>query len=259
MTKPLKLYWSSGLKNGKKNFGDWLSPVLCEAVSGRKVVYAKLHHCDVVAVGSILQRLKNHFWTHRVHVWGSGLIEEVTPFNTRHHIHAVRGRLTAGTLLNRKIESLGDPGLLCDILLQKPICDKIYRVGIVPHYKDQHSLEIKEFAKQSGITVIDIFSETIDFIEQVSRCEYLLSSSLHGLIVADALKIPNGWIKLSQKVRGNDFKFADYYSVFGLENVRPLPFCATTTAEEAIRWCENYHRPDLDQIKKQLYNCFPLL
>lgn len=257
MTKPLKLYWSSGLKNGKKNFGDWLSPVLCEAVSGQKVVYAKPSCCDVVAIGSIMHRLKNHFWTHRVHVWGSGLIEKIPPFNSRHYIHAVRGKYTAATLRNCTVTALGDPGLLCDILLPKPIQGKIYRVGVIPHYKDQKNPAIKEFAKQSGVTTIDIFSETLDFIEQVSRCEYIVSSSLHGLIVADALNIPNGWIKLSEKVRGNDFKFADYYSVFNLEKIKPLPFSSASTTASVEQWCADYQRPGLDQIKNQLHNSFP--
>ena len=257
MNKPLKLYWSSGLKNGKKNFGDWLSPALCEAVSGRKIQYAKPRQCDLVAVGSILHRLKNHFWTHRVHVWGSGLIEERTPFSTPHYIHAVRGKLTASTIRNRHVEALGDPGLLSDILLPERKIAKKFRIGVVPHYVDQQHPAIIEFLKQPGVTFIDIFSETIDFLEQVAQCEIILSSSLHGLIIADALQIPNGWLKLSQRVRGNDYKFADYYSVFGLEEMKPYPFSATTTITDLNNLVETYSRPGLDQIKQQLYEAFP--
>ncbi|AJF06878.1 polysaccharide pyruvyl transferase family protein [Geoalkalibacter subterraneus] len=257
MTKPLKLYWSSGLKNGKKNFGDWLSPVLCEAISGREVVYAKPRHCDLVAVGSILQRLKNHFWSHRVHVWGSGLIEQVPSFSTPHFIHAVRGKLTASTLRNRTVDTLGDPGLLCDILLPEKHPHKKFRIGVVPHYKDQGHSAVAEFAKQPGVCVIDILSETDEFLNQVSRCEHILSSSLHGLIVADALEIPNGWIKISNGVRGNDFKFSDYYSIFGLESPNPFPFCNTTTVHEVEKWCLEYHRPGLREIKQRLHDAFP--
>ncbi len=257
MKKPLKLYWSSGLKNGKKNFGDWLSPMLCEAISGRKVEYAKPRRCDLVAVGSILQRLKNHFWTHRVHVWGSGLIEEQSPFKTPHTIHALRGKLTAATLSNCEVPVLGDPGLLSDILLPQRCTEKKYRVGIVPHYVDQERPEVIEFLKQPGVTFIDIFSDTIDFLQQIDQCELILSSSLHGLIIADALQIPNGWLKLSQRVRGNDYKFADYYSVFGLKEMKPYPFSTTTTITDLNNLVETYSRPGLDQIKQQLYESFP--
>ncbi len=257
MTQPLKLYWSSGLKNGRKNFGDWLSPVLCEAISGREVVYAKHNKCDLVAVGSILQRLKNHFWTHRVDIWGSGLIEKQSTFRSPHTFHAVRGELTAATLKNHVVSTLGDPGLLSDMLLPPGQRDKLFRVGIVPHYTDQKLPVVDEFLKQSGVTFIDIFSETVDFLEQAARCECILSSSLHGLIVADALEIPNGWIKLSDRVRGNDFKFFDYYSVFGFKEMKPFPFTPTSTCQDVESWCADYARPMLDDIKKQLYAAFP--
>lgn len=255
----IKLYWSAGLKNGRKNFGDWLSPILCEVVSGRKVEYAKLSKCDMVAVGSILHRLKNNFWTHRVHVWGSGLIEQRAPFRSPHTFNAVRGKLTASALKNHTVTVLGDPGLLSDLLLPSGRRDKLYRVGVIPHYNDQKSPVVEEFLKQTGVTFIDIFSETVDFLEQVARCEFIVSSSLHGLIVADALEIPNAWIKLSNLVRGNDFKFADYYSVFDMENVTPMPFGKDTSPADVEAWCCGYNRQGLPQIKSDLYNAFPFL
>ncbi|WP_321531213.1 polysaccharide pyruvyl transferase family protein [uncultured Desulfuromonas sp.] len=257
MQKPLKVYWSSGLKHGKKNFGDWLSPVLCEAISGRKVEYAKPNQCDLVAVGSILHRLKNHFWSHRVHVWGSGLIQEQAAFSSPHNFDAVRGKHTAALIKNQPINALGDPGLLSDMLLVEKNHPKRYRVGIVPHYVDQKHPAVIEFLKQSGVSFIDIFSETMDFLEQVARCEFILSSSLHGLIIADALNIPNAWIKLSERVRGNDFKFADYYSVFGLETMQPCPFDEQTSVDDLANLRDQYQRPGIDSIKKQLYEAFP--
>ena len=255
--KPIKLYWSSSLKNGKKNFGDWLSPVLCEHLSGRPVVYAKLNKCDMIGIGSILHRLKNHFWTHHVHIWGSGLIEEQRPFSSPHTFHAVRGKLSAAKIKNQEIKALGDPGLLSHLLLPERCGAKHVRVGIIPHYVDRKNPVVLEFSKRSGVACIDVFAETLDFITQVNRCEFILSSSLHGLIIADALGIPNGWIKPSPHVRGNDFKFADYYSVFGLDNMAPLPFGIHTTVRNVEDWCADYQRPDLETIKLDLYNSFP--
>lgn len=255
--KSIKLYWWNKLENEKKNFGDWLSPVLCEAISGRRVEYAEPHNCDLVALGSILHRLKNHFWTHRVHVWGSGLIEERPAFRSPHTFNAVRGKLTAAALKNHTVKTFGDPGLLSDMLLPSNQYEKLYRVGIIPHYADQNLPIVAEFAKQTGVTFIDIFSETLDFLKQVASCDFIISSSLHGLIIADALGVPNGWIKLSNKIRGDDFKFADYYSVFGFKEVSPLPLTPESTTADVEQWCEDYARSGLDELKKELYAAFP--
>lgn len=259
MKNELKLYWSSALKNGRKNFGDWLSPVLCEALSGKKIVYAGLNQCDLVAIGSILARVKNHFWTRTVDIWGTGLIQEKAAFKCRHRIHAVRGWRTAELITNRSIQVAGDPGLLCDLLLPSGLAGrKQYAVGIIPHYADQKNPLINEFILANpGVHRIEIFSGTQDFIRQVAACEVVLSSSLHGLTTADALGVPNGWIRVSDKVRGADFKFKDYYSIFDMDNPIPFPLAAGTRQKDVLRLTESYSRPGLAQIKSGLMRSFP--
>lgn len=255
--KPIKLYWTRGEKDGGKNFGDWLSPKLCEAISGKSVQYAPAKKCDMIAIGSILQRLRNHFWSHKVHVWGTGFIEEKGKCRLPHYVHAVRGQLTAATISNKSNLTLGDPGLLCGILLPDRKIEKKFSVGIIPHYVDYTNPIVIEFCKQANTTLIDVFSDTTDFITQVAQCEVILSSSLHGLITADALDIPNAWIKLSDKVRGNDFKFADYYSIFDLNSLQPFPLLADTKISALTTIRDSYHRPSIEQIKKDLYDSFP--
>lgn len=50
----------------------------------------------------------------------------------------------------------------------------------------------------------------------------VVSSSLHGLIVADAYGIPSKWIKVSDKIYGDDFKYGDYYQSIGVKEEKPL-------------------------------------
>lgn len=49
-----------------------------------------------------------------------------------------------------------------------------------------------------------------DFVNQLCSCEYIFSSSLHGLIIADAYNIPNKRAIFGNKLIGGDFKFNDY-------------------------------------------------
>jgi pyruvyltransferase len=52
----------------------------------------------------------------------------------------------------------------------------------------------------------------LHFINELASCDYILSSSLHGLILSDAYGIPNKWISISNNLSGREFKFKDYYS-----------------------------------------------
>ena len=261
----IKLYWwrGKGVNNSElRNFGDWLSPLLCEALSGKKVIFAKPRHCHLIAIGSLLKKLNKTdlwFFKRKVAVWGTGSIGEPGTYATHHHYHAVRGKLSLG-----KIDSptasvvLGDPGLLCESLWSGNIRQKEFAVGLIPHYVDLAHPLIKELNKSSKhFTLINVYDHPIKVIEQIARCEIVLSSSLHGLIIADALQIPNAWIKLSDSVGPNDFKFYDYYSIYDITNIKPFPLSANDTSDSLAVIHESYQRPGLEQLKKGLLKAFP--
>ncbi len=253
--QPLKLYWS----RSKPNFGDWLSPAICEAVSGRPIEYVEPNGCDLVAIGSILHRVKNGWWNRRVQVWGSGFIEDVVPQQGKHIYHAVRGHKTAERLKGVEVQALGDPGLLCDLLVPNyQSIPKKYPLGLVPHYQDkEHPAVAACAARHPGTKVLDVFSDLRPLLREFAACEMILSSSLHGLIVADALGIPNAWIKLSGELRGGDFKFQDYYSVFGINAPSALDLNAGLSADALAEVARRYERPGLEQIKRGLRASFP--
>ena len=254
---PLKLYWSSGLKNGRKNFGDWLSPLLVEALSGREVIHAPPNRCDMTAAGSILQRVKHHWWNRPIHVWGSGFIEPGPSLRARHHYHAVRGKETAALIPGANIQALGDPGLLVERLLPSfGSVPKRTSLGLIPHYKDQLDPAVAEFMRRMPeARILNILGEPEDFLRDLATCQFVLSSSLHGLIAADAFRIPNAWIELSDKVRGARFKFRDYYSVFGL-TASPLQL-PTITHDRIEELAAQYTRPGLRDIQQKLEAAFP--
>ena len=254
MPDTIKLHYSSS----KTNWGDQLSPVICQLLSGCEIQYGKISNCDMIAIGSILSRAKEHFFAKRIHVWGSGFIEPVPKHKTRHYIHAVRGRKSAQLLTNADVKVFGDPGLLCDQLIpnHKDIA-KQHQIGIVPHYSErQHPDVISFLEKCPEIKFIDIFSGITAFLEQLATCEFILSSSLHGLIAADALGIANCRFKLGQKIVGGDFKFEDYYSIYNIA----VPTSITLdvfSAKLIDQIVTGYRRPEIDIIKQSLIDAFP--
>lgn len=253
--RTLKLYWS----RSKPNFGDAMSPILCERLAGCPVVYAERRRCDLVAIGSLMGRFRECLFHPRVHVWGTGFIEEQPPRKSRFYYHALRGRHSARIVRSLELDVFGDPGLLADMLWPEfKIIAKSHRVGIVPHYEDREDPQVEAMAARlPHSVVIDVFRDVKDVLRQIAGCECILSSSLHGLVVADAFGVPNAWIKMSNKVRGNDFKFRDYYSVFGLDaNVSPTsPERIDTPALDRI--VETYGRPGLAEVKRKLVEAFP--
>ncbi|MGI6539152.1 MAG: polysaccharide pyruvyl transferase family protein [Caldicoprobacterales bacterium] len=86
---------------------------------------------------------------------------------------------------------LADPGLLASKLLSERR-QKKYSVGIIPHFSQQQE-EI--FAKLNrhyqNSTIIDITKPPLEVIDNIASCEYIISSSLHGLVFADSLLIPS--------------------------------------------------------------------
>ena len=128
---------------------------------------------------------------------------------------------------------------------------------MVPHYKDQANPVVGGFlARQPRATFVDVLDEPVAVLRRIAQCEAILSSSLHGLAVADALAVPNAWVRLSDLVRGGDFKFHDYYSVFGIVPT-PFPFHAGTTLAELEEMVAGYQRPGLARIQADLQAAFP--
>lgn len=236
-----------------------MSPLVCERLAGCPVVFASKRRCDLVAIGSLLDRFRERLLHPQVHVWGTGFIESRPARKSRFHYHAVRGKYSAQMLQGPTVETFGDPGLLADLLspeLSK--APKQHRVGLVPHYEDRTDPRVQTLANAlPSCTVIDVFDEVTDVLRRIAGCECVLSSSLHGLIVADAFGVPNAWIKLSEKIRGEDFKFRDYYSIYDLDrNLYPLSPEEITPKKVTTIW-DAYKRPGLDRIKHNLIRAFP--
>lgn len=224
----IPLYWCAG-----SNWGDALSPVLVQLLSRKRVTHSPSAHSErLLAVGSILDSA-NEF----AEVWGSGFVRENSVIQgIPRRVHSVRGPKSRERLQEMAIacpQIYGDPALLAPFFFAP--AERTDTIGVIPHYIDKDAPWIQQVRSEPQIKVIDVELETHAFIREVTSCSAILSSSLHGLICADAYEIPNLWIKLSEKVIGGRFKFEDYRLAVGSVELQPAIAKASTSAKELSR------------------------
>lgn len=266
----IKLYWCRGKGRddpGQRNFGDYLSPLIVEMAARKPVEYAPIHKADMMAIGSIMnreQKAKRFLVPRCLHVWGSGTDAPERAYSARHHYHAVRGRLTREQIEggeSRQGVALGDPGLLADRWWEgRPKPAKRFALGFIPHYVDQTAPIVEQVGVLPGVKVIDVYWPVEEVLKAIQECHLIVSSSMHGLIVSDAFGVPNRRIAISRGMI-SDYKFADYYSAFGIAEpacLTPEDFLASATRgfEALVGECE---RPGIEGIKDNLLAVFPSL
>lgn len=238
-----------------KNWGDALNPVLIHHLSGlhpfliRRYTINPKNEPIYTVIGSYLQAplltttvLKNTI------IWGTGFLDGSGRLRgIPKKICAVRGPLSRENIRKTGLkcpEVYGDPALLYP-RIYKPKITKKYKLGIVPHYKDKANSLLETFKNIPDITIIDIEGPVNSVVDQISGCKYIASSSLHGIIAADAYGVPSSWIKLSDNVLGEGFKFRDYFGSVGRAETEPLIINTETTADDLYDTFYHY-RIDID-------------
>jgi len=199
------------------NFGDLLSPWLVGRLSERPVVLAPHRGPSYVAVGSVVTRARRGSV-----VWGSGSFgsERRSLFSSGASYRAVRGPLTRSRLLDVGIDCprvYGDPALLMPLWFW-PDVEQKHDVGVVIRHSEH---QWRETATDPSVVVIDFASHDIEEVTaQILSCRRIISSSLHGLVIADAYGIPNAWLGAERTVggsrpNGGEFKYHDYFASVG--------------------------------------------
>ncbi|WP_395698682.1 polysaccharide pyruvyl transferase family protein [Methylocella sp.] len=279
------------------NLGDALSAVLVAVLSGKPVRRAAFDRPEdrLAAVGTIGQNFREG----EIHFWGTGLDAARHPVHgakepfglapdTKIVAHAVRGRFTG-----RALEAAGvaDPGVYGDpvLLLPKivpPEAEKTRELGIILHISELEQATatggVKEIFKRYRIPP-ELEDEAIlvntytaaNFpamkakIREIQSCRRILSTSLHGIVLAEIYGIPCAWfatypgglmrLPVEDPAAKIDHRFRDFYSGVGASHVlayaqdrgQPTDFAAAMTAIDR-EW-----RP-LAYDGRALYDAFPL-
>jgi pyruvyltransferase len=192
-------YWCKCAHN--RNFGDVLGPYLLEKFSNKTAVYSAASASQIVVCGSIVEHLPDGY---AGIVAGIGCANSTTRKDLSNaDVRALRGPLTAQRT-NVRDAILADPGLLVSDLIERQ--EKSFKVGFIGHYADRTNTFL---GKQ-----INIKWPIEKVVREADKCESIITSSLHGLILADSLGIKRKWVKYP-KVQGGGFKFKDYGASIG--------------------------------------------
>lgn len=244
------IWWESN------NWGDALNPVLIRHLSGRTAFRMWEYAINLknepiyTVIGSILDWpiFNNREILKNTVIWGTGFMKESGRLSNKpRKICAVRGPLTRDNLLKSGVECpevYGDPALLYP-MFYKPDIQKRYRLGIIAHHFDKESRILQNFSDDPEIRIIDIEGPITGVVDQICSCHSVASSSLHGIIAADAYNIPSQYIKLSESVGGKGFKFRDYFASVGRTETEPLTVTEKTTVDDILGGFSHY-RADLD-------------
>jgi hypothetical protein len=200
----IRAWWSRGPKPG--NLGDMLTPVVLEGL-GHRVKWTPRAGAELLAIGSVVR-----FAEAGQTVWGSGAMWVNDRPSPKARYLAVRGPLTRDAVLRAGGECpevYGDPALLLPLVHNTPV-EPVHDLGVVPHYVDP--------APEGDWAVISPLSgDPLSVVDQIRQCRAIVSSSLHGIIVAHAYGIPAAWVRLGNRLDGDDTKFRDYAASVGVE------------------------------------------
>lgn len=259
------------------NAGDLMNVDIVELLGNCSVVRSKTYCAEMTAIGGALvglqysEKMLNRIIQHliklvygkrEIYIWGSGFLHNYNDrsfYRSNLKVCALRGRKTQELLkeLTGKWYDvpLADAGLLIDLLYANN-SEKKFKIGLIPHMWHQNEKAVIEMLNIDGVHLIDIRRTPREVAEEIVQCETILSSSLHGLIFADAYHIPNMHFLGEKQLRGDNFKFEDYYSSYGLED-KPVKLSEHfPTCDEIIdSYC--IESTLVEQKKKELVKSFP--
>ena len=254
------------------NFGDELGPAAVDRIleqhfqctsSIRKLdlhngaIDAQRHRDGTTclfSLGSIFHTIKSGD-----HVWGTGINpywqNKQSTYPSGLTIYSVRGPKTEALVRQHMGQQQtiphGDPGFVVPMLYPELTSRKrrspqgSHRFCFVPHFHDLHRAQQDLPRKVRFVSAHQSWRPVVKTLAR--QCDFVAASSLHGIIVADALGIPSMWFQwtdtMTAKSEGH-FKYLDYLA--SIERTIRIPESDLSQIVNA-----NAYSPALDIIARQ--------
>lgn len=233
------------------NIGDALAPVIfnwitsCYSLDVNKTTGTTQH---LLTVGSILGM---HDFD--AVVWGSGIhtrssilaVQKQSKFR-KLDIRIVRGPVTEMVLMQAGYscpKKYGDPAALLPLIYSPEKIIKKYKVSIIPHISDMNN--------NSNYHMIDVRTKDYKkFIDEIVSSELVISTSLHGLIIAESYGIPA--VFYNNHIDDEIYKYFDWYYSTERYDIKIVH-----SIEEAVSIAP-MRTPDITKLQNNLINAFPV-
>lgn len=231
---------------GATNFGDHLGKVVASRLinkAGHMPDEEVPQSRRLFTVGSVI-----HFAETDDVIWGSGvngkLPRDQHKFKTL-DVRAVRGPKTATFLreLGVAVPNIyGDPALLVPTLFSDRFRVKPRRPAVfIPNL---HDLSIAK----TDLPIVSPLRGWNHVIKMIVGSEMVVSSSLHGIVLAEAFGIPARYVRLSETE--HPFKYDDYAQGTGRASLKP--------AKSINHALDMGGMPPIDFSPDELLKAFPL-
>lgn len=239
----------------KQNWGDDLNKYLFEYVSKIKILsfpFSKIRKNNHLTIFSLIGSILTFYRNDNKIIYGSGIIDpKKNIFGQPKKIISVRGPRTRGILIEKGIDcpvSYGDPVLLLPVFYKNNSI-KTQTGGIILNM----GTELKQldllntFIKKYNLKVISMthYKKWTDVIDDICSCKYIISESLHGLIVAETYGIPNVWVEFKDHSDYWNFKFYDFFESIG-KNEKILKINTENDITDALKKINTWKKGNID-------------
>lgn len=237
------------------NIGDYLSEIIVKWMCTNRGIdfgctIQETKH--LYAIGSILQ-----MGYQNATIWGTGFAFELNSVRRIPHmasfrnldVRCVRGPKTRKTLIDLGYscpQVYGDPAILLPLMYQPRTLPKTDYL-IIPHF----SMETETRLKYGNQHVLSMNTRNYtDVIDRICSAEKVISSSLHGLIIAEAYDIPA--VFYQDRAERFNYKYEDWYGSTG-RSCNPIANVETGLNMNVSK----LSRGKLKEMQEVLFETFP--
>lgn len=253
----INLEWVSN-----NNLGDELVPVIYKwmldyyHLNPEQEIGKTIH---MMTLGSMVGS-----WNFDAVIWGSGVhtFYNIRKLSGLRHVQKFDVRAVRGPITKSALESCGhdcpaiygDPAVLMPLIYCPQNTNKSYDASVVFHYRtDKQWISKSEHLKSNpNLNFLNIGTNDYkQYIKQMLLSKKIISSSLHGIILAEAYGIPALFLNTGGYVSEALMKYYDWYYSTTRFDVK-----MAMSLDEAIQM-DPMPLPDLKDMQERLINVFP--